>query len=818
MQPTTVHKLSKLSLLGGLLLLLLVGYAASRVQYGTAVVEDWLPADSASLVKYRQFREWFGTDQYLLVSWKDCDLDDPRLPAMSGVLRQLAEQQGRFAIQAVEDSQRAIEEFTSRSPDVDRQGAIGRLEGIFVGSQSAAFIGLRLGEAPHAIRDELIAVIERLAERVGIRPEALILAGEPYQVHVIDQASRHAVNAYVVPSSLLALLIAGTCLRSLQLTSVVFAFAGMGQLLGLALIAITIVEMSSVLVVLPTLVFMLTLSAAIHLAHYYRDAGGSSNRCAGTTALRLGWRPCLLATLTTAFGFGSLAVSQLSPVWQFGVLSALGLLISTSLLMCCFPAVVSLRPWWVGSGQSTSHNDADGSTAEEHFQARGASVHLHSGGTKLEGGWRGLQQAATNVSKNPEHNRSSTNTTSQVRWMSRRVSSWSASGWVDHCLQPFATPIAVLGILLLCSSFAGLLQLQTSTEFEDMFPADSRVMENLHWVEENLGTLDTLEILLTIEAPEAFSGLQRVSLVNELSAVLDADQHVESVLSAATFLPIIPTGGGTRNTIRRAVIEAKLEAEWESQDSNQFIKRFGGREIWRISTRISGLTGNNFEAIRERLLRSCNQRLQAHSERMNAQCCVTASGLRTVIESAHNALLTDLATSFATAFFMITPVMMLIVRGFASGLVLMIPNVLPVVLVFGSMGWLGIQLDVASILTASVALGIAVDDTLHFLIWYLRSRRAQYTAVDSATRAIQACGRPILNTTMICAGAMLPFFFSDFLPTSKFALLMILILGGAVVGDLVLLPALLISPLGDWIGRSKGRAETHGVPLALHEQ
>ena len=54
----------------------------------------------------------------------------------------------------------------------------------------------------------------------------------------------------------------------------------------------------------------------------------------------------------------------------------------------------------------------------------------------------------------------------------------------------------------------------------------------------------------------------------------------------------------------------------------------------------------------------------------------------------------------------------------------MIPSVLPVVLVFGCMGWLEFRLDVAGILTASVALGIAVDDTLHFVSWFMRVRRS----------------------------------------------------------------------------------------------
>ncbi|MEZ6080705.1 MAG: MMPL family transporter [Pirellulaceae bacterium] len=90
---------------------------------------------------------------------------------------------------------------------------------------------------------------------------------------------------------------------------------------------------------------MLTLSGAVHLTNYFRDVEGQDVAGAGVQAFRLGARPCVLATLTTIFGFGSLLVSQLQPVWQFGSLAALGLLLSTALLLGLFPAAVSLAAW-----------------------------------------------------------------------------------------------------------------------------------------------------------------------------------------------------------------------------------------------------------------------------------------------------------------------------------------------------------------------------------------------------------------------------------------------------------------------------------------
>jgi hypothetical protein len=169
------------------------------------------------------------------------------------------------------------------------------------------------------------------------------------------------------------------------------------------------------------------------------------------------------------------------------------------------------------------------------------------------------------------------------------------------------------------------------------------------------------------------------------------------------------------------------------------------------------------------------------------------------------ALLTDLGYSFASAFLLITPVMMFIARSVRGGLLLMLPNVLPVTIAFGCMGWLGLDLDIAGILTASIALGIAVDDTLHFVCWYMDELRDGYSSREAVARTFHSCAAAMIHTTLISCLSMVPFLFAEFIPTQQFAKLMIVMLSGAILGDLVLLPAMLLSPLGKVIQASKPR-------------
>lgn len=117
-------------------------------------------------------------------------------------------------------------------------------------------------------------------------------------------------------------------------------------------------------------------------------------------------------------------------------------------------------------------------------------------------------------------------------------------------------------------------------------------------------------------------------------------------------------------------------------------------------------------------------------------------------------------------------------------------------ILFGSMAWLGLQLDIAGLLTASVAMGIAVNDTLHFVNWYALRLAHGDSRPRAISDALTGCAGAMFHTMLISCCSMLPFLFSDFLPTRQFAILMIAMMSSALLGDLVLLPALLLSPLG----------------------
>jgi predicted RND superfamily exporter protein len=152
--------------------------------------------------------------------------------------------------------------------------------------------------------------------------------------------------------------------------------------------------------------------------------------------------------------------------------------------------------------------------------------------------------------------------------------------------------------------------------------------------------------------------------------------------------------------------------------------------------------------------------------------------------------------SLATAFLLIAVVMMIVLRSPTAGLISMVPNLLPVIVIFGMMGWTNILVDVGSMMTASVALGVAVDDTIHYLTWYRRGLDRGLDRKPAVMMAYERCATAMTQTTLIAGFGLAVFAFSTFTPTQRFGMLMLTLLFAALFGDLIFLPAMLSGPFG----------------------
>jgi predicted RND superfamily exporter protein len=218
-------------------------------------------------------------------------------------------------------------------------------------------------------------------------------------------------------------------------------------------------------------------------------------------------------------------------------------------------------------------------------------------------------------------------------------------------------------------------------------------------------------------------------------------------------------------------------------------------QLWRITARVATLQNVDYAKLGRKIQTSIDTLTDSH---VPSGVLISHTGILPMVEVAQRLLLTDLVQSFLLAVLLICPVMILVLRDLRGGLLSMVPNVAPIIIVFGAMGWSGLEVDVGSVLTASVALGIAVDDTLHYLKWFAESSSHGATRSEAIRQAYRRCAPAMFQTTLICGFGLLVLTQSAFIPTCRFALLVFLLLFFALVADLVLLPAMLAGPLGKY--------------------
>jgi hypothetical protein len=190
------------------------------------------------------------------------------------------------------------------------------------------------------------------------------------------------------------------------------------------------------------------------------------------------------------------------------------------------------------------------------------------------------------------------------------------------------------------------------------------------------------------------------------------------------------------------------------------------------------------------------------------------TGIVPVVYKAQRTLLISLIESIFLAFFLIAFVMIALLIpgrlpgallnpkmvgcGTMAGLIAMIPNLFPVVVIFGLMGHGNMLVDIGTMMTASVAMGVAVDDTIHFLTWFREHIDRGMTRVEAVIETYRRVGPAMTQTTIVGGLGLFVFALSTFTPTQRFGTLMLVLLAAALVGDLILLPALLAGPLGRW--------------------
>jgi predicted RND superfamily exporter protein len=154
--------------------------------------------------------------------------------------------------------------------------------------------------------------------------------------------------------------------------------------------------------------------------------------------------------------------------------------------------------------------------------------------------------------------------------------------------------------------------------------------------------------------------------------------------------------------------------------------------------------------------------------------------------------ITDTLIYSLTLTILIVSLMMLIIFKRLKILwILLLPNLLPVLLVIGLMGWLGLTIDMGVAIAGAIIIGVAVDDTIHFLVKYFDARKRGLSMAETFDEVLHYAGRAILFTTVVLSLSFSMFVFSTFTPNQNFGVVTATALVIALIIDLIYLPALL---------------------------
>ena len=686
-------------------------------------IERWVHPTDAEAARYRDFRDTFGSDEFILIAYRGDGLfSEEALDAQVAALaaaETVAGVEHADGIPAVyrdrfglEDAEALAEEFT----------ATPFYKGFLI-NEHADVAALLVDVTPPPTAEGRRSLVEDL--RAAAQPLRdfgfqVHMAGPPLLNAVLDTASQAEAARTFPPALLISLVVLLWLFRSWR---AVVAAAGCGALTVTATLGAMGAagkSMTMVTSALPALLWVIALAASVHVISRYRvhrGAGATLDDALARTLAEVG-RPCVLAGVTTAAGFLALCLADLGPVRELGQFAALGVVISMVLALWVCPLFLRL-------------------------------LRVDGVATKAE-----------------------------------RVSGWTHR--LAHLVvqRKRALVLGSAGLALAC--LAVLPRISVESDPLTFLPQEGKTAEDFAFIGENLTGFYSLEVVTSLGVswaqPDQWPALD--ALANEIAA-LPGVARVLAPLDVLRKLRQWDAGldpeayalpANAEDT--RALLE-NLDADGHAVLS-RFVDDTGQRV--RLSVLINEMNSADFN----RIVSGVEEALGRLPDSMHGY----ATGIVRQLVESQLALVHTQVRSFAVALLAIVLCMGIGLRSVHMALLSIAPNVLPVLAALALMALLGVPLDPGTVMVASVALGIAVDDTAHVLAGIQRMRRENKPPGEAVTLTLVERGPALVVTTLTACAGFAALWRSQFVPIAWFGLFSAVALTVALAADLLLTPAL----------------------------
>jgi predicted RND superfamily exporter protein len=352
----------------------------------------------------------------------------------------------------------------------------------------------------------------------------------------------------------------------------------------------------------------------------------------------------------------------------------------------------------------------------------------------------------------------------------------------------------VITVVLAVTAFAafGMTRLRVDTNHINFFPESHPLSLSADVVDRQLSGIYSFNVLLE-GPPDSMSDPDTLQRVERLSRQLEALPYVRKVTSVADYVKRVnqQLAGGAADEYRvpptREGIAQELFVFGLSDEGRDELSRVVASDYSRahIAVKLASMSSDLvFEQIQTA------ERLAAAAFAGTAvRPTVTGSGR--IFSTLDHYLVVSQLSSFATAFLTVFAVIFVVFRSAKFGVLGIVANTFPVITVLGCMGWFGISLNVATVMVASVALGIVDDDTIHFIGRYRREVANGAGTLDAIELASMHEGRAALTTTIINSLSYTVLMMSDYRPTAWFGTLLAVTMVLAFITEVFLVPAVI---------------------------
>jgi predicted RND superfamily exporter protein len=353
-----------------------------------------------------------------------------------------------------------------------------------------------------------------------------------------------------------------------------------------------------------------------------------------------------------------------------------------------------------------------------------------------------------------------------------------------------ATPLCLLMILVSAAAIFGAARLEVNTNQMEFFHEESHIRRTADLFNDRLSGVFSVELHLRGEAdsmkePEVLRAMEHLS-----GRLLDIP-HVRKTTSLADHVKMInrELHGGDPAAYeipdRRDLVAQELFLLFLSDRGRDDLLDIVASDYSRSRMTVKMESMSSDELVH--ICRRIGDEARAVFRDTGVTPVLTGSGQ--LFSHLDRYLVESQIRSFTLAFVLVNVFMFVFFRSWKYGALSILPNLFPIFMVLGLMGFTGITLNVATVTVSSVALGIAADDTIHFISRFKRERRERgRDRTVSLEDATVHTGRAIVSTSLINILVFSILILSDFVPTVYFGSLVALTMVFALVGDLVFLP------------------------------